>query len=315
MELKKIIIHLIVKTIGKERLRIKLKKAGFGFILLTLLLGFTAVNSNNNLTYLIVSIMLSLMTISGVLAVINLLGIQINNLETEIFTAKKDGFIPLMIQNKKIIPSFLINVYLNDLCLNIPYIRPLRSEISWIKWRPNERGVYTFNRLQIGSSFPFSFIWRGFEKEIQLTVIVAPEPLKLLFPPSTSGINSINKIPSMTNGTGDWFDIKWTPKIERKSGVIWRKIDWNLRELSRNKLPYPSHHFTNEGNHFYLDLNDTQLKGFDLETRLKIIRYWLDYAYSINSSWTLKFEEKSLNLSGKSGYLTSLKLLAEYNPL
>jgi len=45
---------------------IKINKAGYIYILLTILVGFSAVNTANNLVYIIASALLSYMLVSGI---------------------------------------------------------------------------------------------------------------------------------------------------------------------------------------------------------------------------------------------------------
>ena len=47
-------------------------KEGLIFILLSFVVGFSAINTNNNLLYLIFGVMLSLVLVSGIISMINL---------------------------------------------------------------------------------------------------------------------------------------------------------------------------------------------------------------------------------------------------
>jgi hypothetical protein len=57
---------------------IRISKAGWLYIAVTLLLGFGAVNTGNNLIYLIVSVFLSYMALSGFLGRHNLSAVEVH---------------------------------------------------------------------------------------------------------------------------------------------------------------------------------------------------------------------------------------------
>ena len=53
-------------------------KEGIVFIMLSFIVGFSALNTNNNLLYLIFGVMLSLVVISGIISMINLSRLEID---------------------------------------------------------------------------------------------------------------------------------------------------------------------------------------------------------------------------------------------
>ncbi len=55
-----------------EEREVKLSRAGKLFIVFTLAIGFAAVNTGNNMLFLLVSMMLALMILSGFAALLNL---------------------------------------------------------------------------------------------------------------------------------------------------------------------------------------------------------------------------------------------------
>ena len=53
-------------------------REGIIFIILSVIVGFSAINTNNNLLYLIFGVMISLVVVSGIISMINLSRIDIN---------------------------------------------------------------------------------------------------------------------------------------------------------------------------------------------------------------------------------------------
>ncbi|CAD7771508.1 MAG: hypothetical protein KIIPBIDF_00264 [Candidatus Methanoperedenaceae archaeon GB50] len=60
----------------KSRFQVKITKPGIFFVALTIMLGVAAVNTGNNLIYLIAALMLSLMALSGLSSFLNLVGLD-----------------------------------------------------------------------------------------------------------------------------------------------------------------------------------------------------------------------------------------------
>jgi len=60
-----------------QRYRVKVNRAGIFFTGVTIFLGVSAVNTSNNLLYLVVSFLLSFMLLSGMLSLYNLKGLSL----------------------------------------------------------------------------------------------------------------------------------------------------------------------------------------------------------------------------------------------
>jgi len=308
--LEKSIKKIKNKSFFKEKISIKLRFSGWVYIFLTLAMGFTAVNSANNVTYLIVSILLSLMSVSGVLALINLSGIEITPQKQGVFTAGQDGFIGITLKNKKKIPSLILDIDINNIKTRIPFISGKKINTYWIRWQPEKRGIVKFERLMSGSSFPFGFIWRGMVKKIDFNVIVAPAPYEYQLPFSSGLKGQSGEISG--HGTGDWLGIRNYKQGEAIGSVVWKKVDWSYREFQKIPSPLPSHHLAAEEAMMVFDINNTILQNFDLEKKLSILRFWLDYACQNARQWELKIGENIIKGIGQRGLEDALVLLALY---
>lgn len=308
--LRKTISYFKEKSFFKEKISIKLRFSGWVYIFLTLALGFTAVNSANNVTYLIVSILLSLMSVSGVFALINLSGIEIIPQKQVIFTAGKEGFIGFILKNKKLIPSLILDIDILKANTRAPFISGKNINTVWLKWLPETRGIYTFESLKTGSSFPFGFIWRGMIQKIDLRLIVAPAPLEFELPFYIGPKGQEGQFNG--KGTGDWIGIRNYRHGEAIGSIVWKKVDWSHRELQKIPPPLPSHHLAAEETMMFFDINHPMIQAFDLEKKLSILRFWLDYACKAGRQWELKLGERHLKGIGKTGYDEALTHLSVY---
>ncbi len=148
---------------------------GWWFIALALCIGFGAINTGTNLLYLVLSVMLSVLLVSGALALINLRGLKINRTYPREFHAGESLQALIEIQNhKRRICTYSVGVVdkisapghlrpedrlppLAGYCMAVPPQGQSRCAVEFsLPWR----GVYTLEEARIVSRYPFGFIER-----------------------------------------------------------------------------------------------------------------------------------------------------------
>ena len=162
---------------------IKITKAGWIYISLTILLGIAAVNTGNNLVYLIEAAMLSFMIISGFFGKKNLSGLDLEiDLPEEIF-AGVEFPVKVKLKNKKrFFPSFLVVFHFEDKRFVVPYIDPKGSFVFHINHTYKKRGKFYLREFNICSVFPFNFFIRCVVYMKKIPVVVYPFPRRCIFP-------------------------------------------------------------------------------------------------------------------------------------
>ncbi|MDQ7037815.1 MAG: DUF58 domain-containing protein, partial [Aquificota bacterium] len=91
-------------------MKVKIKRSGSVFIGVTVFLGVAAANTGNNLLYILVSSMLSVMLVSGLSSLLNLRGIKITLIPPpRVFAGRRTTF-RIILRKEGILPSFLIRV-------------------------------------------------------------------------------------------------------------------------------------------------------------------------------------------------------------
>jgi uncharacterized protein (DUF58 family) len=162
---------------------IKINFFGYLYIGFTLLIGFAAVNTGNNILYILLSFLLALMGISGLFSVYNLKRLKVNFIPPkEVWCCKENPF-ELIIRNQKRIPSFLIRVILplkNTLSGIIPKVEKLYKGQIFIK--PTRRGLLKINEIYLESDFPFGFFTRRLKVKTDLEVVIFPKPIEVKIP-------------------------------------------------------------------------------------------------------------------------------------
>lgn len=145
---------------------------------MTLLLGFAAVNTGNNLLYLIVSALLGFMAISGVLGKTNIDRLEARIEPPEEIYAGRDTLFTVHICNgKRLLPSFLLQVTVGGEGSLIPLVgRQQRCSASASLLFPRH-GRHPLERVTIRSIFPVNFFVRSRTLPVKGEVVVFPAPL------------------------------------------------------------------------------------------------------------------------------------------
>jgi len=156
---------------------IRITKAGWIYILLTIFLGFSAVNTGNNLVYLVASALLSFMGISGFFSKGNLSKIDIEvEFPEEMFANTEAPIRIKLINNKRLMPAFLIRIKISDLAVLFPFANSKGFDSKHITKAFPARGEYRIENVHICSVFPFSFFRRCRRIKKDLSFIIFPHP-------------------------------------------------------------------------------------------------------------------------------------------
>lgn len=157
----------------------KISKAGVCYIIITLVLGFSAVNTGNNLLFLIVSGLLAFMSVTGLAGMCNLKKLIPELLPpSEIFAGSAAMFKLRVVNAKRYLPSFLITVSIpggkEDMLTVIPG-KGFGEGTVGITFP--ERGRAGKGEITISSTFPVNFFTRYWIFSQDESLIVFPRLL------------------------------------------------------------------------------------------------------------------------------------------
>lgn len=143
----------------------------------TLLLGVAAVNTGNNLLFLIVSAMLGFMAVSGILGYLNIRGLSVSvHLPDELYAGMKT-LVSVRIENKKrFLPSFLITAAVSGSPTSFILLDPGKPQIGSLLLAFEERGLHGVQPALISSPFPVNFFVRFATVPISGSFPVFPAP-------------------------------------------------------------------------------------------------------------------------------------------
>lgn len=153
-------------------------REGIVFILITLVIGFAALNTGNNLLYLIFSIMLGFVAVSGVMSTLNLSSLDIWLGRNQEQYALTPGNITLKVRNKWKIPVYSVIFQVGDNSSYIPFIPAGSERTLKIGCFFKARGWNDIPDAIVKTRFPFRFFLKW--KKIEL-----PEKKLLVYPKIT----------------------------------------------------------------------------------------------------------------------------------
>jgi uncharacterized protein (DUF58 family) len=169
-------------------------RAGWVFFALAFGVGFAALNSGNNLLYLILALMLAFLVLSGVLSESALRGIQVRRRLPRELQAGRDGLVALEIGNaQRRVAAFAIVV--EDRIAAQPAgdraagrcfalrIGPGDTEVRSYRFRPERRGRLEFCGFVVYTRFPFGLFSKSLLIEAPDCTLVYPAIEALALPP------------------------------------------------------------------------------------------------------------------------------------
>jgi uncharacterized protein (DUF58 family) len=223
------------------------------FFLITFGVGFAALNTGNNLLYLVLSLMLAFLVLSGLLSEAALRGIAVRRrVPSELF-AGMPCRIGLEVSNRqRRVPSFA--VVIEDRTIDAGSaeraagrvfalrVGPGRTEARAYRFEPAARGELRFTRFLVYTRFPFGLFSKSLTIEAPQRSLVFPgiEPLGVprdFGAPRESGAGRSNArdTGALVSGLRDWVAgdavarIHWAASVRRRTLLV-REIEAERRQ-------------------------------------------------------------------------------------
>lgn len=194
---------------------------------MTLLLGFGAVNTGNNLIYLLVSALLGFMVISGILGKRNLDGLQVRlRFADEIYDGHPTLVGVELTNGRRLLPAQLIDVQLaaEPGSVLFPLVPAGEQEAGRLLLTLTGRGPHSFSAILLNSRYPINFFVRSRYLPIADRCVVFPAPQPCPLPAASSGRQLADERAASQRGhEGDIDRIH-----EYQPGDPLRRIHWRL---------------------------------------------------------------------------------------
>lgn len=159
----------------------KLTREGKRFLLAALLIAVAAINTGNNLIYLILSLMLSFVALSWLILRQNLAGLVLDVSASGPFFAEEEVKVELRVHNEKKIPVYSVIIAVPDAaaqvyCGHIAGHGVLRDSMRMVF---RKRGLYAYKDFIVQSGFPFILFRKSMSVHVSGQVLVYPKLLEI----------------------------------------------------------------------------------------------------------------------------------------
>ena len=179
-----------ILTISLQNRTLQLTREGFGFIIILFGVGLGAINTGNNLLYLILAMCCSFIAVSGVLSEMSLKKLSIQGEGPAYLYAQEPGSLKVKLTNhKKWAPSYSIRVkgaksHQSFFLEPEPYFFfiPSGETIEQpVLLTAQKRGHLKITNCRLATRFPFGFFYKTKTIPLQLEMVIFPaiRPVKL----------------------------------------------------------------------------------------------------------------------------------------
>lgn len=192
---------------------------------MTLLLGFAAVNTGNNLLYLLVSALLGFMAVSGILGRWNLAGLAVAiEAPDEIYDGVETLLTVRFENRKRWMPSFLLDVDLPAGRAAFIQVNRRGAAGESLPAVFHGRGVKTIDRARVSSIFPINFFVRSFAVPVDRRITVFPAPRPCRFAADDARSPSAGERPTTRKG----YEGEISRISDYRGGEPLKLIHWKL---------------------------------------------------------------------------------------
>ncbi len=228
--------------------RLKFTREGKFFVGITLGVGFAAINTGNNLLYLLLGMLLALIIVSGLMSELSLRDLTVvRRLPTRAQVGRPHLVEIEVFNHKRRVPSYAIEV--EDLRSGQPAdkrcfflkISPKSAQVAAYRRTPARRGRDTHVAFRIATRFPFGLFEKSREvpAEGELVIYPAVDPVNL--PANGQGRLSGGEA-SFGRGHGDdYIGMRLLREGEDRRDIHWRKSaavgQLVMRERARDARP------------------------------------------------------------------------------
>lgn len=258
--------RLVLRSRGhRPRRTLGFTREGRYLVAITLGVGFAAINTGNNLLFLVLGMLLSLIVVSGVLSEYTLRALAVTRDLPRQVHAGRPFLTGISLRNRKRrLPSFSIQVE------DIVEGRPIAKKCYFLKvpagmsqqtsYRAEfpRRGVYTYEGLRLSTRFPFAFFTKARVVAEPGTVVVLPRVLavaELPIPVRTL----VGELAQLRRGAGrEFYGLRPLRPGDDARDVHWKRSAREGRLILREYARQASRRIR-------VQVNDRMPEGIDLK--------------------------------------------------
>ncbi len=219
----------MVRRLFRPTRKLRFTREGKYFVALSLGIGFAAINTGNNLLFLVLGMMLALIVGSGILSELSLRSLAVKRRVPDRIFADRPFLMEISLSNaKRRIPSFSIEI--EDLlagqtiartCYFLKLPAGKRQRTSYRHTFPR-RGLYRFSGFNISTKFPFAFFRKTRPIDSPAEVVVFPAIHPLSSPQLTTS-HFGERTSGRLDRRGDFHALREYHQGDDPRSIHWRK--------------------------------------------------------------------------------------------
>lgn len=226
----------------RSRRKFRLTREGRAFLFVTVGVGLAAVNTANNLLYLVLGLLLSLLLVSGVLSDLALWKLEIKRkVPTRLFAGRRSHMDVVVLNGKRWLSSVSIET-IDE--LDGAETEPARfvrvesgeTQSASYSFSTPRRGMVTLGTMRVMTRYPFGLIEKGYTTYLPDEILVYPELLEHVATPAPRPTQG-DAAPIHQTGRGSEF--AGSVRFYREGDEA-RDIHWK-RTASRGELVVREH--------------------------------------------------------------------------
>jgi uncharacterized protein (DUF58 family) len=226
----------------RSRRKFRLTREGRAFLFITVGVGLAAVNTANNLLYLVLGLLLSLLLVSGVLSDLALWKLQIKRkLPSRLFAGRR-SLMDVALHNEKRWLSSVSVETIDELDgvetepARFVRVAPGETQVESYHFEPLRRGIVELGTMRVITRYPFGLIEKGYTIYLPDEVIVFPQLLEHV---ATPAVRPMQGDAAPIHQTGRGSEFAGSVRFYREGDEA-RDIHWK-RTASRGQLVVREH--------------------------------------------------------------------------
>ena len=218
----------VVYSLSHPRRTIWPTRDGWWSLLVVIGLGVAAINTGNNLLYLLDSLLFGIIVMSGILSEMVMRGLWLNGIEPEeIYAGQPAPFGAVATNRKRWLTSYSVTVETRGLAsrprvLYVPRIGPGEERLlTWEETLPT-RGRHRLAGLRITTRFPFGLFVKASRPILQSSVVVFPA-VHPISPELLRQLGAVGHAPARRRGGGsDLYNLRGYRSGDDPRLIHWR---------------------------------------------------------------------------------------------
>ncbi len=214
---------------ARRRRRLGFTRIGRTYVVLTVGVGFGALNTGNNLLYLLLGLLLSMIIVSGVLSERALRGITVRRLGTDAAFAQEPFAFRYAVTRTAAGTTFALHFSEEGELLTgsatAPYLRQGEEQIIRAQCTAPRRGPYRLTGVKVTTRYPLGLFSKSTILPLEDLLLVYPRRAFACGSPDESELGPVGEAgnPRHNDGSGDILGLRELGENEDARRVHWKK--------------------------------------------------------------------------------------------